>query len=135
MNKENLEFDEEKFKKTDISGYAENFSENSFSDKVKSNVKSAGIVLLYKALQLYYVTKNPNCPKRIKAGIFAALGYFIAPIDFLPDLIPIAGYTDDATAVALAVTMAQFYIDEKVKQDAKNRLKSIFGEKAVAKLD
>ncbi len=129
------EFDEEKFKTVDMNKYAGKYSEKGLFQKVKGAVKSAGLALIYKAFQLFYVTKNPNCPTRVKAGIFAALGYFITPLDMLPDFIPIAGYSDDGTAIALAIAVAHFYIDDTVKQKAKDRIKSIFGEKVAAQLD
>ena len=62
----------------DSKKYTESYSEESFFDKVRSTIKSAGLKLIYQALLLFYVTENPNCPMKIKAAIFAALGYFIS---------------------------------------------------------
>ena len=115
--------------------YADNYSNKKFWHKVKSTVKHTGLKLIYKALQLYYVTENPNCPKRVKVAIFAALGYFISPLDAIADFIPFAGYTDDTGIIAAALIIAQFYIDETVKQKAKNKIAKIFGENALAELD
>lgn len=114
--------------------YAEKYSESSFFDKIKNTVKSAGLTLIYKALQLYYVTENPNCPKKIKAAIFAALGYFIMPLDVIPDFTPMVGYSDDAAAIALALGLAQFYIDDEVNRKAKNKIANIFGESVLKDL-
>ena len=75
----------------DVEYYAGEFSEEDFWSKIKNKIKSAGLQLIYKAMQLYYATENPNCPTKVKAGIYAALGYFIAPLDFLPDFMPFAG--------------------------------------------
>lgn len=113
---------------------AEKYSESSFFDKIKNTVKSAGLTLIYKALQLYYVTENPNCPKKIKAAIFAALGYFIMPLDVIPDFTPMVGYSDDAAAIALALGLAQFYIDDEVNRKAKNKIANIFGESVLKDL-
>ena len=96
----------------DVEYYAGEFSEQDFWSKIKNKIKSAGLQLIYKAMQLYYATENPNCPTKVKAGIYAALGYFIAPFDFLPDFMPFAGYTDDLSAILLATMMAQAYIDD-----------------------
>lgn len=114
--------------------YAEKYSEGSLFDKIKNTVKSAGLKLIYEALQLYYVTENPNCPMRIKAAIFAALGYFISPFDVIPDFTPFVGYSDDAGAIALALALAQLYIDDEVKQKAQNKIASIFGENILSDL-
>lgn len=114
--------------------YAEKYSEGSLFDKIKNTVKSAGLKLIYEALQLYYVTENPNCPMRIKAAIFAALGYFISPFDVIPDFTPFVGYSDDASAIALALALAQLYIDDEVKKKAQNKIASIFGESILSDL-
>lgn len=38
-----------------------------------------------------------------KAAIIFALGYFISPVDAIPDAIPVVGYVDDALVVAFVV--------------------------------
>lgn len=115
--------------------YAADYSESNFFDKVTSTIKSAGLKLIYEALLLFYVTENPNCPLKIKAAIFAALGYFISPLDVIPDFTPIVGYSDDAGAIALALCLAQLYIDDTVRQKARNKIRDIFGAKVAAELD
>ncbi len=115
--------------------YAADYSESGFFDKVTSTIKSAGLKLIYEALLLFYVTENPNCPLKIKAAIFAALGYFISPLDVIPDFTPIVGYSDDAGAIALALCLAQIYIDDTVRQKARNKIRDIFGAKVAAELD
>ena len=107
--------------------YAKDFSEDSFWDKIKGVLKSAGLELIYKALQLYYAMQNPNCPMTVKAGIIAALGYFISPIDLIPDFIPVVGFTDDLAAIGAALVMAHMYIDEDVKRKAREKIDDIFG--------
>lgn len=139
MNKNNnttidMEFDGEQFKPEEVEKYSKDYSEKNFFGKIKSAVKKAGAGIIYKALQLFYVTQNPNCPMRIKAGIFAALGYFISPLDMLPDFTPIIGYTDDAAAIAAAITLAHMYIDDTVRQKAKDTLQNIFGKKILAEI-
>ena len=115
--------------------YTEKYSESGLFDKIRNTIKSAGLKLIYEALLLYYVTENPNCPMKVKAAIFAALGYFITPIDIIPDFTPFAGYSDDAGAIALALCLAQIYIDAEVKRKARNKIASIFGENVATNLD
>ncbi|MBR2519610.1 MAG: DUF1232 domain-containing protein [Selenomonadaceae bacterium] len=119
----------------DTAKYAGDYSESSFFDKITSTIKSAGLTLIYEALQLFYVTENPNCPMRIKAAIFAALGYFISPLDVVPDFTPFVGYSDDAGAIAIALGLAQMYIDDEVKQKARNKICDIFGKGVLRDLD
>lgn len=122
-------------KEVDLGEYSGKYSDGRFWNKVKTTVKKVGIGVLYQALQLYYVTENPNCPMKVKAGIFAALGYFISPFDLIPDFAPIIGYSDDASAIGVAIVMAQMYIDDEVKSKARAKLSGIFGDDVLAELD
>ena len=130
-----MEFDGEQFKQADMDKYAENYSDESFLSKIKSAVKKAGANVIYKALQLFYVTQNPNCPTKIKAAIFATLGYFIMPLDIIPDFAPVIGYTDDAAAIATALVIANAYIDDAVRQKARETLQNFFGKKILSEIE
>jgi len=48
------------------------------------------------AVGAYRCAIDSNTPAHVKAAIFAALAYFIAPIDAIPDFLLALGYTDDA---------------------------------------
>ena len=125
---------EEELRDLDMEKYSKEYSEDSLWKKIRDNVSSAGLNLIYKALQLYYVTESPACPMKVKAGIYAALGYFISPIDLIPDFTPIVGFADDAAAVGMALILAQVYIDDEVKAKARGKIHDMFGMKALAKL-
>ena len=108
--------------------YAKNYSEEGFWDKITSVIKKAGAEIIYKALQLFYATQNPACPVAIKATIYAALGYFILPLDIIPDIIPGVGFTDDLMAIGAALAMAHLYIDDGVIQFARSKMIELFGK-------
>ena len=107
--------------------YKSEYSEESFWSKITSVIKSAGLEIIYKALQLCYAMQNPDCPIHIKAAIVAALGYFISPIDLIPDFIPVIGFTDDLAAIGSAIVMAHAFIDENVKRQAREMIDYLFG--------
>ena len=130
-----MEFDGEKYKQYNVDKYAKNYSEQGLFQKITGSVKKAGLGLIYKALQLFYVSQNPKVPMKIRAAIIAPLGYFISPIDLIPDITPIAGFTDDAGIIALAMVIAHAYINDEIKQKAKDRIRKIFGDSAVAELE
>ena len=44
----------------DMESYAEEYSETGLWDKIRDNVSSIGMKLIYKALQLYYVAQSPD---------------------------------------------------------------------------
>ena len=114
----------------DMSAHEKDYSEEGFWKKLKGYAAKAGVSLVYKALQLYYVAQSPNCPKRVKMGIYSALGYFILPVDAIPDFIPITGYTDDLAAIAMALLLAQVYITDDIRARARAKVVDFFGEAA-----
>ena len=126
---------EEDIRNVNMDDYAKNYSEDNLWDKVRENVSSIGLTVIYKAFQLYYVAQSDSCPMKVKAGIIGALGYLISPFDLVPDFIPVVGYSDDALAIAFALAAAQMYITDEVKQKAKDRIREIFGDKFADKLE
>ena len=119
----------------DMSEHEKDYSEQGFWDKVQNYAAKAGVTLIYKALQLYYVAQSPDCPMKVKAGIYSALGYFILPLDIIPDFTPVVGYSDDLAAIGMAFVLAQAYLTPDVDAQAKERIVSIFGEKALVELE
>ena len=124
----------ESYQEIDTEAYAAEFSEPGLWEKIRDNVASIGLNLIYKALQLFYVAQSPDCTMKVKAGIYGALGYFISPVDLIPDFTPVVGYSDDASAIGLALLLAQMYITEAVKAKARSKMQEIFGETALEKL-
>lgn len=103
------------------------YSENNFWSKSKEVAKDAGSRLMRVALQLFYAAQNPKTPRWAKMRIYAALGYFIFPLDAIPDFIPVIGYSDDLSLLALAVLSVAYYIDEDVKKKTNEKLTLWFG--------
>ena len=58
--------------------------------RILSIAKKAGKIIIQNALTLYY-TMNSDAPKWVKVIIAMALAYLVAPIDSIPDLIPVLG--------------------------------------------
>ena len=108
--------------------YQTEYSASKLFDKILLYAKEIGAALVYKALQLYYVTQKPEVPLKVKTTIYGALGYLILPLDIVPDLLPMVGYGDDAAAIAIALAVAHMYIDEAVREKAKAKIVSIFGQ-------
>lgn len=106
--------------------YSETYSETSFWNKVKEVAKKVGAKGIYAALILYYVLQREDVPKKAKAIIIGALGYFIFPLDLIPDITPLIGYADDIGALLLAIGKVSMYIDKSVKDQAKIKIKDWF---------
>ena len=114
----------------ELRGYEKNYSEASFRDKIQKYGKIAGSKVVYQALLLYYAATKPSTPLQVKLFIFGALGYFILPIDVIPDFIVGLGYTDDVAVLLGVIKACQMYIDEECKTKASLKVKEMFGDSA-----
>jgi uncharacterized membrane protein YkvA (DUF1232 family) len=101
--------------------YSNDFTEASFWQKVKNVTKTAGCELIEKTLIMYYATMDKDTPVWAKTVLVGALGYFICPIDAIPDAIPIGGYADDAGAIAAALSMVAAQIKPEHRDLAKSK--------------
>lgn len=106
--------------------FQENFSENAFWRKLKQMGRKAGTKVIYYALVLFYTLKDPATPTRYKAVIAGALGYFILPMDMLPDFLPFAGLADDWAALIAAVSYVFTAITPEIKERALAKLHAWF---------
>lgn len=103
------------------------FSNDNFWAKVGGYAKVAGQAVLTPAFQLYYAWDKPDCPAWAKAVIIGALGYFISPIDVIPDFTPVIGYSDDLGVLVAAVSSVASQIDDDVRAKAQSALTHWFG--------
>lgn len=112
-----------------IEKYNSHYSDRGLWSKIKSVAKKAGSKTIYMVLLLHYVLKSPDVSIKEKAKIYGALGYFILPIDLIPDAIPFVGYSDDITALASILHSVWKNVTPEIKQQAQQKLKDWFDNK------
>lgn len=112
-----------------INGKEKNFSEKKYIEKLFKYAKKIGIKICYYSLLLFYAFKSPQTPKSAKLTIAGALGYLILPVDLLPDIIPVVGFTDDAAVIVTALSNVISHIDNTMKQQADKQMQKLFGDK------
>jgi uncharacterized membrane protein YkvA (DUF1232 family) len=56
-------------------------------------------------LAAYYCAFDRKTPRHVQVALLGALAYFVLPFDFVPDILPILGFTDDAAILATALRM------------------------------
>jgi uncharacterized membrane protein YkvA (DUF1232 family) len=108
--------------------YSNDFSEDSFWRKLAKYAVVAGKQMVEKALVLFEALKDRDTPAWAKGVIVAALGYFVSPIDAMPDFVPFAGYADDLGAVAAAIGVVAAHIKQEHIAAAKATLRRWFGD-------
>jgi uncharacterized membrane protein YkvA (DUF1232 family) len=117
------------------SDFAEQYSEESFSEKISNYAQVVGkegirdALVLY-ALVLYYTLRDSTgkVPASAKGAIIGALGYFIFPLDVIPDMIPVIGYTDDLAILASVMSLIALNIPPEAKQRANEKVREWFGK-------
>ena len=111
--------------------YSREFSEDGFWKKLAKYALAAGKDVVEKALLLYYAFQNADTPTWAKGVIVGALGYFIMPVDAIPDIIPVVGYADDLGVLVAAIATVAAYITPEVHEQAKDKITQWFGEENV----
>jgi uncharacterized membrane protein YkvA (DUF1232 family) len=86
------------------------FKETSFWEKVRQCFLKAGKHVMEEVLTLYFVWRDPDVPISAKASILTALVYFISPLDAIPDVLPVVGYSDDASVIAATLYLVRIWL-------------------------
>jgi uncharacterized membrane protein YkvA (DUF1232 family) len=102
------------------------FSDASFLGLVRRSFLAIGEATLTQAFALYHALRDERTPTAAKATIGAALAYLVLPTDFIPDLIPLVGFTDDAGAIAAAATAVAASITPEHRRKAARQAKDLF---------
>lgn len=118
-----------------MQSYRRYFSESVLWNVLKKRARLIGIQVVYAVLLLYYAFRKPSTPFWAKNVILGALGYFLAPLDAIPDLTPLIGYTDDLGVMLFALVTVSCYIDEGIREQARTKLATWFGHFDLSALD
>lgn len=70
----------------------------------------------------FYCAIDPDTPPRVRGILFAALAYFVMPVDIVPDFLAGFGFTDDVTVLLTALTAVKAHIRPAHRLAARNAL-------------
>ena len=70
-------------------------------------------------LAAYYCAFDRETPRHVQAALLGAIAYFVLPFDFVPDMLPILGFTDDAAILATALRMVATHITPEHRDAAR----------------
>jgi uncharacterized membrane protein YkvA (DUF1232 family) len=102
-----------------------NFDPKDNFSRIIRYIHRAGTQLVYAFLLLYNAYRQPETPVWAKRIIIGALAYLLAPIDLIPDLSPLLGFTDDLGVLMMGLVSITGHINEQVKKDARSQLKHL----------
>ena len=71
-------------------------------------------------LAAYYCAFDRDTPLQVKATLVGAIAYFVLPIDAIPDVLPVLGFTDDAAVLATAIKLVAGHILPVHRDAARN---------------
>jgi len=97
-----------------------------FWPKIRAAVHS--IPFAEDAVTAYYCAFDRETPLYARATLWAALAYFILPLDAVPDYLPIVGFADDATALATAMRLIASHMKPEHREAAKRALDRLAGK-------
>ncbi len=106
-----------------IADFGKYYSEKSLWSKMQSVAKKAGKPLISVVLKLFYVLVSGDVPAKYKTLIIGSLGYFILPVDLLPDFIVGLGYTDDLTALLAVYGAVKKNVTPEIERQVALKLK------------
>ena len=109
-----------------INQYRRHYSEVSFWNKIWRFAKSAGLEIITLALTLYACFRDVDTPAWAKTVIVGALGYFIFPLDQLPDIAPLIGYADDFGVLTAALAMVAAHVKPEHRTWAETKVSILF---------
>lgn len=87
---------------------------------------AARIPFAGQALSVWFAARDPQTPAAAKGLMLGALAYFVLPVDAIPDIFAVVGFTDDAAVFAalLATLGANIKLRHKeLARDALERLR------------
>ena len=101
-----------------------NADEGAFGNQFwrKARGVAAAIPFAEDLLAAYYCAFDRGTPLPVKASLVGALAYFVLPIDAIPDVLPVLGFTDDAAVLATAINLVASHIRPEHRLAASNKL-------------
>ena len=82
--------------------------------------KLADIPILVSLVWAYTKKEYTEIPIGSIIAVIAALIYFLSPIDLIPDVVPIAGYIDDAAIIAACLVLVDSDVQEYARWCERN---------------
>ena len=70
----------------------------------------------------FYCATDRQTPLRVRGVLLAALGYFVLPLDAVPDMFALIGFTDDIAVLTTAIALINGHIKDRQYESADRML-------------
>ena len=67
----------------------------------------------------YYCATDKTTPFKVRGTLLAALAYFIMPIDVIPDILALVGFTDDIAVLMYALNTVSQHVKDEHREQAR----------------
>jgi uncharacterized membrane protein YkvA (DUF1232 family) len=80
----------------------------------------------------YYCALDPETPGKAKAVLLGALAYFVMPMDAIPDILALVGFSDDIAVLTLAIATVRANLTEAHRIAARKSLANLAADRKKA---
>ncbi len=107
----------------ELEKYGTHYSDSRLWEKLFRVAKKAGATVVRPVLELYYLLQSGQVSLQHKAYIIGALGYFILPVDLIPDyLLALLGFADDIAVMTFALKTVKENITPEIREQVEKKL-------------
>ncbi|MCB1419973.1 MAG: YkvA family protein [Zhengella sp.] len=71
----------------------------------------------------YFCAMDPKTPMKVRGILLGALAYFVFPLDTIPDLLALVGFSDDIAVLTAAFAMVRSHITPAHREAARRALR------------
>ncbi|MFG1477103.1 YkvA family protein [Xanthobacter sp. V4C-4] len=82
------------------------------------------------ATAAYYAAFDKTTPLKVRAALLGVLAYFVMPVDAIPDVLPVLGFTDDTAVLMGALKLLAEHIKPGHRAAARAALEAMRRRKA-----
>ena len=89
---------------------------------LRSLLRRTGRTVATPALEALELLLDDATPSPVRFTMLAALSYLLMPADLIPDLLPVAGFSDDLVALTAMVGLWSNHVTPAIRMRARRKL-------------
>ncbi|BEV35678.1 DUF1232 domain-containing protein [Synechococcus sp. M16CYN] len=89
-------------------------------------LRRAGRQLAIPALEAMELLLGYDTPTQVRLTMLTALSYLLLPADLVPDILPVAGFSDDLVVLTTVIGLWNHHVTPEIRSRAQRRLNQWF---------